>query len=164
MLNTGLNRKVTTKAPVGMTASMLFLAAGMACLASRSMAQTVSWQAPNNGDWNAPSNWSGGFPDSNSETAVLGLSGGYEVLLNASYQIGGLQIPNPEAILNFQAGRSLTIVNSVLLDGSIVVNSTGSSSGTEIVFSRSLPGAVPMSGTGPIYMNANYANLNTANM
>ncbi|MBN8598739.1 MAG: hypothetical protein J0L78_13795 [Planctomycetes bacterium] len=125
-------------------------------------AQLIPWNTPIDGNWNDTSKWTGGnVPDANGETAVLGLTGAYQVEVNNSYQIGALQMTNADAILNIAGDKSLTIVNAMDLAGILVVNTNGVSASTALRFSRSIPGAVSLTGTGTIYLNANSGNLDT---
>ncbi|MCC6678258.1 MAG: hypothetical protein IT436_14045, partial [Phycisphaerales bacterium] len=79
--------------------------------------QVRNWATPADGLWRTAGNWNpANVPDTTGETALLGLTGAYNVSLQGdSFQVGGVQITNPLAELRIlQSGAvSFTVLNIV---------------------------------------------------
>ena len=95
-------------------------------------AQDVDWLSPVDGEWSNPTNWdNGNVPDTASETAIIGWSSPYKVMLvESNTTVGGLVISNPFATLEISNGlghRYMYVNSSVINNGLIRVIDDGTS-------------------------------------
>ena len=108
------------------TRNALVIASLIAMTGTTVSAQSIDWLNALDGNWNVAGNWVGGnIPDTNTEIAVLGLSGMYTTSLTNNYSIGGLEITNPNATLSINP-NVLSLFGDIDNDGTIVVNTNAS--------------------------------------
>lgn len=136
---------------------LIAAAAGLACVAASADAQ-MSWLG-GAGNWSVAANWSpANVPDNTGETATIGAAGAYTVALNGSYQVGGIALSNPTALLAINTGQNLALgAGGLSNDSTLTVNATGGGSGTSI----QLLSSQAWSGSGAVRLNAS-SNLETA--
>lgn len=107
---------------------------------------TYSWQG-GNGDWGDVSNWSGGVPDSPTDSAVLGGTGSYTATIagNETFTIDNL-------LLN-DSGANLLIQGTLEVDGAFTIK-TGA-----LALSGSLIGGALVFGGPNVQLTSNGGNL-----
>ncbi|MEM7452821.1 MAG: hypothetical protein AAF456_00570 [Planctomycetota bacterium] len=90
-------------------------------------AQVRTWSSATSGDWDLAGNWTGGTPDTPTESAVLGGSTTYTVAYrNLSLTIDSLSIDNSLATLLIETdtgNTNLTVENDVTNNGTIRIDS-----------------------------------------
>lgn len=114
-------------------------------------AQVIDWLSPVDGNWSDPANWmSGNVPDASGEEGVLGLTGAYTVTMD-SFDLFGLQVPNPAATFAMPGGQSARYWGSQLInDGTISINSNNSETATTLYLRNS---STLIDGAGTINMS-----------
>lgn len=79
-----------------------------------------SWTDVQGGNWSDPDAWSPNGAPGSSDTAVIGSSGTYSVLLHQSASVGGLVLDDPDAVLLVEAsgtsGTELAVADGATLD------------------------------------------------
>jgi hypothetical protein len=133
-------------------------------LAGQAAGQDINWLG-GGGLWNDPTKWEfGNIPSTPSENAILGGDAGYTVTMSNGFSFGALTISNPGVILEVPPGVAFTQNGAGLLDGVVFVNSTGANSTATWNFNRTLPGVLPLTGAGTIFLNASASNVGTARL
>lgn len=132
------------------------LAAGAAViltmLAGTAAGQTASWVTALDGDWENAANWDvNDVPNAVGESALLGLLGQYTVFFTSSRTIDALSITNPDATLEINPSRTLSLGAAMLQnDGTIWINPTGSVFDSKL----SLLNTASITGSGTILLGA----------
>ena len=140
---------MSRNASVPSSLSALLLVAG----SMASVAHAQSWANPANGAWFNAANWNPAVvPTGNAAMATLGFTDPYTVTTTTN-TVMGVSITNPAAALTLTAGNVLTIDGAMnnTLNGTIVVNTSGSFQGTSINIVQ--PGTAFV-GTGVLRLNA----------
>ncbi|MFI4882494.1 MAG: GC-type dockerin domain-anchored protein [Phycisphaerales bacterium JB064] len=106
----------------------------LACAGAAHGQATIEWAATADGLFSQPSNWLPAVVPGVMDTAVLGRTGAYLVMLDTSPTIAGLTLANPDAMLGIDNGRILTISadGHVAGPGAVLVNVSGGSSTTRL--------------------------------
>jgi len=127
--------------------AVLAAVAGLACSA---MAQDISWINPDGGTWGDSANWDPiNVPDALGENAIIDLAGVYTVSLDLSSTIGELHLPNPDARLDINAARTLTLTGATNTnDGLIVLNPQNNAADALLRFDET----GTLDGTGEVHM------------
>ena len=116
----------------------------------------VSWADPADGIWGLASNWDPAVIPGASDDVLLGLVGPYAVsVANTNRSAASLTIANPDATLNINAFRTLSLFGDVANQGLIVVNANSVNAGTRLLFETD--GLISGSGT----LRLNSANTTT---
>lgn len=111
----------------------------------------VSWSQPGDGIWGSAANWDPAVIPGASDDVLLGLAGPYTVsVANANRAASSLTITNPDATLNVNGFRILTLFGDVLNQGLMVVNPTSIGSGTRLLFESD----AAITGSGTIRLNS----------
>ncbi len=122
-----------------------------ALAATNAAGQVSNWASAVNGNWNDATKWDNGIPLVSTQSAVLGLAGGYSVTLNTSPTINELHVTNPGAILTISPATTLGLAgSSITNEGRIQINPTGSASNGIL----RIDNALTLSGSGEIWMRS----------
>ncbi len=133
--------------------SVLFAAAIGTVGIGHASAQVVDWTGPNNGNWNLGSNWSGGLVPSGASAVarIDSFTNGAVVSNSALPPIGSIELVDPSARVNFDAGTLLNIEGTSLInDGLLILNRSGSSLNSVLNFNNT----TTLAGTGEIRLSA----------
>jgi hypothetical protein len=135
-----------------MIKSTLFSTCALVAVAGTpASAQSIDWAAAVDGDWNVASNWTGSnIPNIISEDAVLGFASMYTVTTVNNFTIGSLTITNPLATLSIGSGRTHTLNNDLVNNGTVLVNTVSSVFNAHLSFGAD----ATISGSGSILLNA----------
>ncbi|MEQ8318598.1 MAG: GC-type dockerin domain-anchored protein [Phycisphaerales bacterium] len=122
-----------------------FLAsAALLASASCGLAQTaIEWASAVDGDFGVPTNWSPAFVPGVLDTAVLGRSGPYVVSTDGG-ELASVEMPNAEATLGLDSGRTLVLTGApgpgdprtVSGTGTLVVNREAAAGGATLILHR----------------------------
>lgn len=133
---------------------------GLSALASSASAQLITWNTTN-GAWNIANNWTGlNIPDTFAETAQIDAPGSYIVTHPAiTTNIAGLNLLNPNALLNVDHGSTLRIATGGIVNNSrILLNTAGANVGTVLFVNN----AFSLTGSGRLSLNAFPGNLDSS--
>ncbi len=131
------------------TRQSILIASLLAVCGSAAQAQSIDWLSPVDGNWNESAKWDmGNIPNNLTEIAVFGHTGMYTVVTTTNWNIGGMMLTNPEAVVSIGTNQH-SIYGDVFNDGTIVVNTEAS------IFNGSLFFAADslLSGSGSIVLN-----------
>ncbi len=148
--------KSCVRTSTGMVPGLIVAAAGLVASVGTAHGQ-MSWIG-GSGVWSNPFNWSpNNVPDNSGETATISAAGGYTVLLDGNFTIGGLTMTNPTGVLNTASGTLLGLTGTLANNSTITINAGGGGIGTYLQAVTSHA----WNGTGAVVMDAS-PNLDTA--
>lgn len=133
---------------------------GTASFCTCAFGQVVPWNTTD-GLWNVPANWQGlNTPNTQAETAQIDAPGTYVVTHPAILtSIFGLNLLNPTASLNLDAGSVFRIGSGGVVNNShILLNTNAQALGTSITLINSST----LSGTGHLSLNASASSLDSS--
>ncbi|MCA9276225.1 MAG: hypothetical protein KDA29_09385 [Phycisphaerales bacterium] len=131
------------------TRQSIVIASLLAVCGSAAQAQSINWLSPVDGNWNESAKWDmGNIPNSLSEIAVFGHTGMYTVVTTTNWNIGGMMLTNPEAVVSIGTNQH-SIYGDVFNDGTIVVNTNASTFNGSLFFAADSL----LSGSGSIVLN-----------
>ena len=110
----------------------------------------VSWADPVDGVWGLAANWDPAVIPGASDDVLLALVGPYAVsVATSSRSAASLTIANPDATLNINGFRTLSLFGDVANQGLIVVNANAVGAGTRLLFETD----ASISGSGTLRLN-----------
>lgn len=114
----------------------------------------IAWASAASGDWNVAGNWNPATVPGIGNDVLIGLSGAYTVALSQNQSAASVNLTNPNATLQINGFRTLTVDGDLFNQGLIVVNPTQVNSGTRLVFSAD----ANLTGSGTLVLNHTNGN------
>lgn len=118
---------------------------------SLAQAADVSWASATSGTWSDAANWSPMMVPTSTDRAILGLTGPYTVDIAVSSDASGVRVENPDAVLELNAGRTLSLgADGLFNDGWSVINPSSAGATTTLNLTQNCS----IDGVGLLTLNA----------